>query len=169
MLFNNIIQLKLKRIPLILWLLTILWITFIFTLSSQTGPQTAQTSGGIAEDVAEIIYQQPTEQQVNQVHFNIRKMAHVGLFFVLGALSFSASATTFGWKKKRKYLPVAVASVITLSYGFFDEWHKQFIGGRHFQLDEAVLNMVSGVIGIVFMLAAFWVGHKIKLSHKQPI
>lgn len=140
--------------PIILWLLTILWIFFIFTLSSQNGPQTAQTSGGIAKDVAEIIYQKPTEPQVNKVHFNIRKLAHVGLFFVLGVLSFSASGTTFGWEKKRKYIAMSVASLITLCYGFFDEWHKQFIGGRHFQLDEAVLNMVSGVVGVNVTVAA---------------
>lgn len=145
---------KPKLIPIALWLITILWITLIFTLSSQNGPQTAQTSDGIAKDVAEIIYQKPTEQQVNKVHFNIRKLAHVGLFFVLGLLSFSASATTFGWNKKRKYIAMATASVINLSYGFFDEWHKQFIGGRHFQIDEAVLNMVSGIAGVLVTVAA---------------
>lgn len=119
--------LKPKSIPLTLWLLTILWLIFIFALSSQNGAKTAKTSGGIAEDVADIIYQKPTEPQVDKVHFNIRKLAHVGLFFVLGVLSFSASATTFGWNKKRKYIAMATASVINLSYGFFDEWHKQFI------------------------------------------
>lgn len=117
--------LKQKLILIILWLLTILWIFFIFTLSSQNGAQTAQTSGGIAKDVAKKIYKQPTKPQVNKLHFNIRKLAHVGLFFILGLLSFSASATTFGWKKKRKYIAMAVESVITLGYGFFDEWHKQ--------------------------------------------
>lgn len=145
---------KIKPTSSILWLLTILWICFIFTLSSQNGPQTAQTSGGIAKNVAEIIYQLPTEPQVNKVHFNIRELAHVGLFFVLGVLSFSASATTFGWKNKRKYLSIAVASVITLSYGFFDEWQKKFIDGRHFHFDEAVLNMVSGVVGVGVTVAA---------------
>ena len=157
---------KQKRIPLILWLLTILWLIFIFTLSSQNGPQTAQTSGGIAQDVAEIIYQQPTEPQVNKVHFNIRKLAHVGLFFILGVLSFSASATSLGWEKKQKYIAMATASVITVSYGFFDEWHKQFIGGRHFQLDEAVINMISGAVGVVFMIGVFLVVHKIKSCRK---
>ena len=156
-----------KLIPIALWLLTILWIFFIFTLSSQNGPQTAQTSGGIAKDVAEIIYQKPTEPQVNKVHFNIRKLAHVGLFFVLGVLSFSASATTFGWEKKRKYIAVATASVITLGYGFFDEWHKQFIGGRHFQLDEAVLNMVSGVVGVLVTVAICTILYNIKKSNKM--
>lgn len=110
---------KPKLISLTLWFLTILWILLIFTLSSQNGPQTAQTSGGIAQDVADIIYQKPTEPQIHKVHFNIRKSAHVGLFFVLGVLSFSASATTFVWKNKRKYIAMATASIITLSYGFF--------------------------------------------------
>jgi VanZ family protein len=151
----------------LLWLLTILWILLIFTLSSQNGPQTAQTSGGIAKDVAEIIYQKPTEPQVNKVHFNIRKLAHVGLFLILGVLSFSASATSLGWKKKRKYIAMATASVITLSYGFFDEWHKQFIGGRHFQLDEAVLNMMSGAVGVGVTVVMCIILYNIKKSNKM--
>ena len=145
---------KSKLIPIALWLLTILWLLSIFTLSSQNGTQTAQTSGGVAQKTAEVIYQQPTQQQINQVHFNIRKSAHVGLFFILGVLSFSASATTFGIKNRGKYLSIAVPVILTSAYGFFDEWHKQFIGGRHFQLDEAVLNMVSGVVGVGVTVAA---------------
>lgn len=140
---------KTKLIPITLCSLTILWLLFIFTLSSQNGSQTAQTSEGIAKTVAEVIYQQPSETQVNEVHFIIRKLAHVGLFFALGVLSFSASATIFGWKNKsRKCLSVVVPLTIMTAYGFFDEWQKQFIDGRHFQLDEAMLNIISGIIGI---------------------
>ena len=130
-----------------LWLLTIAWLLLIFTLSSQNRVQTVQTSGGIAEKTAEVIYQQPTEDEVDQIPFSIRKLAHVSLFFILGALSFSASATTFGVKNRRKYWGIAVAVILTSAYGFFDEWHKQFIGGRHFQLNEVMLNIISGVTG----------------------
>lgn len=41
------------------------------------------------------------------------------------------------------------AFVIAAGYGYFDEWHKQFIVGRHFQIEEAELNIISGCIGIV--------------------
>ena len=60
------------------------------------GDQTAETSSGIAEKVAKIIYTQPTIKQVNQVHTCIRTLAHIGLFFVLGVLSYSAILTTIG-------------------------------------------------------------------------
>lgn len=31
--------------------------------------------------------------------------------------------------------------------GWLDEWHKQFIEGRHYQIGEAVLNMIGGLMG----------------------
>lgn len=87
----------------------------------------------------------------------------MSLFFILGVFSFSASCTTFGVKSiKRKLLSVSAALVVACGYGFFDEWHKQFIGGRHFQVDEAMLNMLSGAIGMVVTIVVMIGFKKIK-------
>ncbi|MGX8833552.1 VanZ family protein [Amedibacillus sp. YH-ame6] len=153
------IQYKPKQISITFWIITILWLIFIFALSSQNGTQTSQTSSGIAKDVAEFVYSQPTESQVNSMHMNIRELAHIGFFFILGVLSFLSSIYTFG---KKNYKVLAFALIIPVCYGYFDEWHKQFIDGRHFQLEEAVLNIVSGVIGVVVAIMIFMIVFKIK-------
>lgn len=44
---------------------------------------------------------------------------------------------------------------LTSACGFFDEWHKQFIDGRHFDTGETLLNMACGILGV---LLAFAVG-----------
>lgn len=154
-------NLKLKSVSYLLWLLTIIWMILIFNLSAQNGTQTAQTSSNIAQKTAEIIYRQPTEIQVNQIHLIIRKLAHVGLFFILGVLLFSASVTFFGMEKKRKYMSIAIALAVTTCYGFLDEWQKQFIDGRHFHLDEAAINMLSGVGGVGAAIAVVVIRKKL--------
>lgn len=152
-----ICRLKFKLIsPLLLWLTTLLWMLAIFLLSSQDGEQTAKASGGMAQTTAELLYQQPTEQQVDQVHVVLRKVAHIGLFFILGLLSYAAAANTLGRKRPNKRWPsLILALALTSLYGFFDEWHKQFIAGRHFDIGETILNIVCGLVGV---LVAFAVG-----------
>lgn len=148
--------LKSKLLPLLLCLVTILWIIGIFTLSSQDGEQTAKASGGMAQTTAALLYKQPTEQQVDQVHVVLRKVAHIGLFFILGLLSYAAAANTLGRKRPNKRWPsLILALALTSLYGFFDEWHKQFIAGRHFDIGETILNIVCGLVGV---LVAFAVG-----------
>lgn len=147
--------LKSKLLPLLLCLVTILWIIGIFTLSSQDGEQTAKASGGMAQTTAALLYKQPTEQQVDQVHVVLRKIAHIGLFFILGVLSYAAAANTLGRIRPNKRWPsLVLALVLTSACGFFDEWHKQFIGGRHFDAGETLLNIACGILGVLLAFAA---------------
>lgn len=158
---NNKIRLKSKLIPTTLWLLIIIWLVLIFFLSSQSGVQTAKVSGEVAQSVAEIIYKQPTNEQVNQVHLNIRTIAHIVLFFVLGILSYTALKTTFR-NKNKQWLVWLISLAICLGYSYYDEWHKQFIAGRHFQINEAVINMLCSIVGILTAFAVFLLVAKIK-------
>lgn len=151
-----ICSLKFKLIsPLLLWLTTLLWMLAIFLLSSQDGEQTAKASGGMAQTTAELLYQQPTEQQVDQVHIVLRKIAHIGLFFVLGLLSYAAASNTLGRLRPNKRWPsLVLAMALTSACGFFDEWHKQFIDGRHFDAGETLLNIACGILGVLLAFAA---------------
>lgn len=143
-----------KTKSIIFWFITVLWISIILYLSSQNGEETARMSSGFAEKLAEILYQQPSVEQVNNVHGALRKVAHISLFFILGVLSYFASGSTFRAKDlQRKLLAVVVAVMITSAYGFFDEWHKQFIAGRHFDIEETILNMFCGLAGIGIAMA----------------
>ena len=44
--------------------------------------------------------------------------------------------------------------MLTSACGFFDEWHKQFIAGRHFDADETLLNIACGILGVLLAFAA---------------
>lgn len=126
----------------------------IFLLSSQDGEQTARASGGLAQTISGILYRQPTEQQIGQVHVVLRKSAHIGLFFILGVLSYAAANTLGRIRPNKRWLSLVLALALTSLYGFFDEWHKQFIAGRHFDTGETILNIACGILGVLLAFAA---------------
>lgn len=137
------------------WLITILWIGIILYLSSQNGVQTTQLSSGLSRKIAGFLYRHPTVGQVHQVHMLVRKSAHVILFFILGMLAMITGSLTFHRGTLKGRLGGLVLSlVITCGYAFIDEWHKQFIVGRHFDIEEMVLNLYCGIAGIVIAALA---------------
>jgi VanZ family protein len=154
---------KSKLIPRILFVATVIWIVLIFTLSSQNGAETAKTSLGVAETLANLFYINPSQQQILQMHLDIRKFAHVFLFFILGVLIIEL----LGHMSKLKSLSInhiLIACMLTSTCGFLDEWYKQFIDGRHFQIDEALLNIIAGLTGILLVM----IYHCIKSRKMKP-
>lgn len=122
----------------------------IFFLSSQDGEQTVKLSLAISEFLSRF-GGGGTEEAAAQTHMEIRKLAHIVLFFGLGAIFYllvfyGVLPEAMRWKRG---ISMLAAFVIAAGYGYFDEWHKQFIVGRHFQIEEAELNIISGCIGIV--------------------
>jgi VanZ family protein len=88
---------------------------------------------------------------------SIDKLAHFGVYFILGYLilrAFSAGARKeINWKKS--LLLITLGAV----YGASDEWHQMFVPGR--QADAA--DWMADFIGIIFGHAAFrWVSLRAK-------
>lgn len=144
-------------------IITLLWMLLIYVLSSQNGEQTAKLSLCISEFISRFCGD-GTDAAVAQMHMEIRKLAHIGLFFGLGVISYllvyyGGFSDKLSW---RHCFSVLVAFVITSGYGYFDEWHKQFIEGRHFQVEEATLNIVSGCVGIMIVwgMQSLWQSYK---------
>lgn len=141
---------KEKKSYFIIYVLFFAWIFLIYYLSSQNGPETANTSGRIAVKLAYWLYDKPTIWQINEIHMTIRKIAHVALFAVLGCLLIQIWRTIF---KRVHWLWIALGAYgMLFVFAFFDEWHKQFIMGRHKDYGDALLNLLGGTIGIVIML-----------------
>lgn len=143
---------------IVLLILTICWMGLIWYLSSENGAETAKTSGEIAEKVATVVTHEPKPdvQVVNKIDFSIRKIAHFALFFVLGILVYG---TLTMFKIKWFWLAIITFGICCI-YAFLDEWKKQFIQGRHFQLDEAALNMCGAFAGIVVVLIVKLILHR---------
>ncbi|MEG0409149.1 MAG: VanZ family protein, partial [Bacilli bacterium] len=137
-------------VAILLWIISIGWMCMIFYLSSQDGKDTAKTSYGVVEKVADVVYSKPSQQQKNTLHLNVRKMAHVGLFFVLGILLFMSVTMSLKVVQVTHWVWLCSIPIVLVScYGYFDEWHKQFIVGRHFDSGETLLNVACGIGGVL--------------------
>ena len=151
----------------ILGIITILWMLLIYILSSQNGEQTAKLSLYISDFISWFVGD-GTEATAAQNHMEIRKLAHIGLFLGLGVISYllvyyGSLSEKFSWRHR---LSMLIAFVFTSGYGYFDEWHKQFIEGRHFQLDEAALNIVSGCVGVLLICGVQFLGQSYKRGRR---
>ena len=146
----------------VLCLCCIGWLGLIFHLSTENGEKTADTSMKIAEKISGMLYSSPTQEQVQSVHHAVRKLAHVVMFFVFGVLiSVTGIYISSLWRKPwAAVAALVIGFILIVGVGWLDEWHKQFIEGRHYQLGEAIINIISGLSGsgIMVILWKFFTG-----------
>ena len=117
-------------------ILSILWLCLMFFLSHQNGPDTFNTSHGFTVWLAQVL-----GTDVELTHGVVRKIAHVGLYFVLVLL-------LCGWQAlSGRKLWIALALAIVFSV--IDEGTKPLVVGRHCDIEDILLNDVGAVLGYV--------------------
>lgn len=136
----------------------ILWLAVIFFLSSQTGEQTAAISLAIARWLARLF----PGVSLTSLHLALRKAAHIGVYFVEGALLFPALYGQKGRVGRALALTVALCALIAV----VDEAHKLAIPGRHCSWPEAALNFLGALPGVALALAI--VKRKEKRERRPP-
>ena len=136
----------------------ILWLAVIFFLSSQTGEQTAALSLAIARWLARLF----PGVSLTSLHLALRKAAHIGVYFVEGALLFPALYGQKGRAGRALALTVALCALIAV----VDEAHKLAIPGRHCSWPEAALNFLGAIPGVALALAI--VKRKEKRERRPP-
>ena len=127
------------RRNVIYFLPAILWLGIIFFLSGQTGEQTASLSLSIARWLARFF---PGASEAG-LHMWLRKLAHIGVYFVEGALLFPALRRTLRGAGKGFAATLVLCALIAAA----DEAHKALIPGRHCSWDEAGLNVLGAFLG----------------------
>lgn len=137
----------------------ILWLAVIFFLSSQTGEQTAALSLAIARWLARLF----PGVSLTSLHLALRKAAHIGVYFVEGALLFPALYGQKGRAGRALALTVALCAMIAV----VDEAHKLAIPGRHCSWPEAALNFLGALPGVALALAI--VKRKEKRERRPPV
>ncbi|MBE6787465.1 MAG: hypothetical protein E7537_03865 [Ruminococcaceae bacterium] len=139
-------------------ILLVCWMTFIFFLSNQNADASSQTSGQVIEVLAEKFYpefEQMTEPQkqevISSLQFVVRKSAHVGMFAVLGLLSF---LTFISYVDLRFFTRTFWAVAVSVLYAATDEYHQRFVGGRSCELRDFLID-TAGILAAVLLCTAF--------------
>lgn len=137
---------KNKRLVLA-WTLLILWMLFIFIMSSFNGVM----SGNQSESIAVLIYNLFDISDTEKVSLIVRKCAHVSEFFILGILVINLVSK---YNVKHIYF---ISFIICVLYSSSDEFHQLFVPGRSGQVTDVLIDLIGVVLGLllVFLIRCF--------------
>jgi VanZ family protein len=134
---------------IVLWTLFTTWLILLVYLSSEDGLSTAHTSGKLTAFVVRLFHIR--SELTWRIDHTLRTSAHFVGFFILGGLAHAAAAAT--WVGLRRPKIRVILSCILLS--IIDEVKKVFIPGRHLSWEEAGINVLGIMCGVlVSMLVA---------------
>ncbi len=139
-----------KVIMIIGIILSIAWMTIIFTYSSQNGEQVDNKATTIIETITENdqTYQEKTEEEKvlvnNDYEFYISKTVHV---LEYGALCFFLFLAFIMIKKR--WLNYLFAFLVTVIFAISDEYHQTFIPDRSARPQDIVIDAMAAIICIL--------------------
>ena len=139
-----------KRI--IYLILTILWLSVIFSFSSENGQTSQNTSESFTSSII-IFYEKITKNDVNNDELidildpPIRKIAHFTEFFILGLLIFNFT-DTFNTSTKRKIL---YSISFCMLCAIIDETHQLFSIERAPRILDILIDSLGSISIITFI------------------
>ena len=133
---------------IVLLLVMAAWLILMWRLSSADGTETLKESMNLARKVAALLFDSPTDAQLEYLNLLLRKMAHIFLYAVLGLMS------GMFWHLLLEHCHIwlrAIPAMLCCTViAFLDELQKIPIAGRHFSCSESILNAISAAFLILF-------------------
>lgn len=117
-------------------LLVILWMIFIFVMSSFDATSSSNQSNFIVDIITSIINIKDTEL----LSFIIRKLAHFTEYFILGILVINLITK---YDKK-----IIIAILLCIIYATSDEIHQIFVPGRSCQITDIMIDSLGSIMGV---------------------
>lgn len=145
-----------KKIKIMGFTLTLVWMIIIFSFSHQTAKVSDEISRNIVTSFIINHYNEyDTMDAEEQIHFAdtldliIRKIAHFMEYAVLGFF-YSIILYSYSLDKKYGWIKFIIASsFLCLLYSSSDEIHQLFIAGRNGNIKDVILDTSGGVFGTV--------------------
>lgn len=140
----------------------ILVMVLIFRFSAQTGTESAKLSLKVSRYVVTgtercfgiRFTQEQIEQAIEQIHYYVRKAAHMSVYFIL-AVSVAFPLYVYG---VRGIWLMLVAGLICIGYAGLDEYHQSFVAGRGPSVKDVAIDSVGVFLGILFTRVIGWTG-----------
>lgn len=117
-------------------LLVILWMIFIFVMSSFDATSSSNQSNFIVDIITSII----NIKDIGLLSLIIRKLAHFTEYFILGIL-----VINFIIRYDKK---IIIAILLCIIYATSDEIHQIFVPGRSFQIIDIMIDSLGSIMGI---------------------
>ncbi len=149
-----------KRVMLLVsGMLVLVWMVFIFCMSSKNSADSTQISNGVTAFLQRLFFSQwaelgnaEFEERMSGFHYLIRKAAHFLEFTVLGAL-LAYFIRQFRLKNGAVFALSFGAGVL---YAFLDELHQFFVPGRSMETFDVCVDAAGVFFGIMICFAVLY-------------
>lgn len=154
---------KIRKIRLIFFVLTIATCITIFIFSNQNGEKSGETSRGFTKiiidalPIAKDLDEGRKAGLVENAQTIVRKLAHFSIYTVLGINLMGFMNTYNSLKQKDKMLIVIFVGIL---YAISDEFHQMFSGGRTPAIGDVFIDSMGVLCGLII----FTMFSKIKLK-----
>ena len=141
----------------LLWLIPVIWMGFIFSLSAETAAESSETSGSLLSAILSVLNDEfdsySAEEQkalVENYSFLIRKAAHFSVYAALGFFLsnvFDYQNRIIGIKRNRFCVVPSIA--VGGLYAVSDEIHQYFVPGRSCEVRDMIIDTAGVLLGVV--------------------
>ena len=123
------------------WAPAVAWAVVIFFFSTEE--LAAKHTGSWLESILRLFLPSLSPQIFEVLHVTLRKLAHVGEYFVLALL------VDHGWRRGSRLRPgwaPLAAFFVAAVYSLTDEWHQTFVPSRTASLFDCGFDSVGAAI-----------------------
>ena len=136
----------------------ILWMSFIFMMSAQTGEISGNTSGSLIETMCNIFVpgfkELPETEQANIISrfsLPVRKAAHFTEYLILAVLA-NLAVMQSGKNIRVTSFTVLISFFVGVLYAITDEIHQIFIPGRAGRFTDILIDSAGVLVGCVIFI-----------------
>lgn len=141
-----------QKSKLIAWLPTIVWLGMIAYFSTDTF--SAEHTKSILEKIINAIYGSVSPEHFRIIHVFVRKTAHFTVYGFLSLLAFYSWRATLPRRVRWTFTWAALALLVTLIAGSYDEIHQIFIPSRTASPYDVMLDVMGGLF-VQILIASF--------------
>ena len=143
-----------RRSFLLYWLPVIVWMSFIFGMSTDLG--SPRHTSRIIRPILRWFNPNVSDETIQRIQLAIRKTAHVTEYAVLAFLVWRARRKPARgddrpWNRADALFALSIAILFAAS----DEWHQSFVPSREGQFRDVVIDSCGATVGL---LATWGVG-----------
>lgn len=146
-------------------LVCILWMGFIFHMSSNTGVISNNQSHKVSQFIEKRSTKIDSEIKHNKINFTelnyiVRKNAHAFEYIFL-AIFVGSALCAYNLKGKGAIICILF---ICLFYAVTDEFHQMFVPGRSSMVSDVLIDFLGSIIGMGIYYLLYY---KVYLKHKS--
>ena len=160
-----------KRLRIIAILTTLIWMIVIFRFSMDTGTSSHELSDLCVQIFNKAVYSftgkdlriSITPELYAMVELFFRKLAHMGIYFIL-SINVMVVLFTFNMKMISR---IFISVFFCFIYACTDEFHQMFVDGRGASFFDCLIDTTGAILGIVAALILYCILYTIMTKYQK--